>query len=83
MKIEIYVPDEYKKKYDEAIAKLKADKYDDIPEKEKDALMLDIARIVALEKFKQKMEEIIECEDPYNYFNDYGAFYNEVENVIK
>ena len=83
MKIEIYVPDEYQKKYDEAIAKLKADLYEDkIPEKEKEALKLDVARIVALEFLKQDIIKIAEGQSPYDFLNT-DLFFSEVGKRIR
>lgn len=83
MKIEIYVPDEYQKKYDEAIAKLKADRYEDkIPETEKKALELDVARIVALEHLKQEVVEIAEGKSPFDIINS-DSFYSEVDKRVK
>ena len=82
MEIKIYVPDEYQERYKIALAKLKADKYEDkLPIAEKDVLELDVARIVALEKLEQKMVNISEGENPYDYFyND--TFFDEVSKRI-
>lgn len=85
MKIEIYVPDEYQKKYDEAIAKLKEDKYKDkLTKEEKDMLELDVARIVTLERLKQDMVNIAEGQSPFDLFSDenFDAFYKELTKMV-
>ena len=83
MKIEINVPDEYQKKYDEAIAKLKRDK-DNMLEAEKDALEIDVARIVALEQLEHEMREIAEGQNPFDFFDAYdNSFYSEIDKRVR
>lgn len=66
--IYIYVNDKLKADYEDAVAKLKADRYkDEIPQAEKDKLKEKIIRWLMIEDLEQRIAELNEGASPYDY----------------
>ncbi|MEM3858688.1 MAG: hypothetical protein QW478_04700 [Candidatus Micrarchaeaceae archaeon] len=64
----IYVDDKIIEEYNEALAKLKADKYaDKLPEAEKEKLERAVLRKLLIDQFLVYIEELNEGADPYDY----------------
>ena len=79
--INIYVDDKLKEEYEDAVAKLKADKYkDEIPQAEKSNLEEKIIRWLMIEDLEQRIAELNEGASPY----DYAGFENlNIGKVLK
>ena len=80
-KMNIYVNDELKAEYDDAVAKLKADRYkDEIPQAEKSKLEEKVIRWLMIEDLEQRIAELNEGASPY----DYDGYENlNVDKVLK
>lgn len=77
----IYVDDKLKAEYDDAITKLKADKYEDkIPQAEKEKLEEKVMRWLLVEQYLVHIEELNEGANPYNYKE---AEYININKVLK
>ena len=64
----IYVDDKLKAEYDDAVAKLKAGKYENkIPEAEKLKLEEKVMRWLLIEKLQIEIEELNQGASPYDY----------------
>ena len=64
----IYVDDKLKAEYDDALAKLKADKYEDkIPPAEKLKLEEKVMRWLLIQRYELEIEELNEGANPYDY----------------
>ena len=64
----IYVDDKLKAEYDDAVAKLKADKYEDnMPPAEKEKLEEKVMRWLMIERLEQEIAELNEGASPYDY----------------
>ena len=64
----IHINDKLKAEYDDAVAKLKADKYkDEIPQAEKSKLEEKVIRWLMIEDLEQRIAELNEGASPYNY----------------
>ena len=76
----IYVDDKLKEEYDDAVAKLKADKYEDkMSEAEKLKLEEKVMRWLLIEHLRVEIEELSEGASPYAY--DFEGL--SVDEVIK
>ncbi len=64
----IYVAEKIQKEYEDAVAKLKADKYEDkIPPKEKEKLEEAVLRKLLIDYYTDIIEELNEGKSPYDY----------------
>jgi hypothetical protein len=77
----IHINDKLKAEYDDAVAKLKADKYkDEIPQAEKSKLEEKVIRWLMIEDLEQRIAELNEGASPY----DYDGYENlNVDKVLK
>ena len=77
----IYVDDKLKAEYDDAVAKLKADKYkDEIPQAEKSKLEEKVVRWLMIEDLEQRISELNEGASPYDYA---GVEHINIDKVLK
>ena len=77
----IYVDNKLKAEYDDAVAKLKADKYDDkIPPAEKEKLREKVMRWLLVERYRVYIEELNEGASPYDYADAENI---NIEKVLK
>lgn len=77
----IYVDDKLKTEYDDAVAKLKADKYEDnIPPAEKEKLEEKVMRWLMIKYLEQEIAELNEGASPYDYA---GFEYINIDKVLK
>ena len=77
----IYVDDKLKAEYDDAVAKLKADKYEDkIPPSEKEKLEEKVMRWLMIERLEQQIAELNEGASPYDYKE---SEYLNIDKVLK
>jgi hypothetical protein len=77
----IHVDDKLKAEYDDALAKLKADKYEDkIPPAEKLKLEEKVMRWLLIERLEQQIAELNEGASPYDYA---GVEHINIDKVLK
>ena len=79
----IYVNDELKAEYDDAVAKLKAEKYEDDDDDSvdrKEWLKEKIMRWLLVEQYLVIIEELNQGANPYNYKE---AEYINIDKVLK
>ena len=77
----IYVDEKLKAEYADALAKLKADKYEDkIPPAEKEKLEEKVMRWLLVEQYLVIIEELNEGANPYDYKE---AEYINIDKVLK